>query len=55
MYMKYNGYHGYSAQALIVLQITLECACVVKSEISNNYCYMVDGVHNVLFSSLKTR
>ena len=28
--MKYNGYHGYSAQALIALQITLECAHVVK-------------------------
>ena len=23
VYMKYNGYHGYSAQALIALQITL--------------------------------
>ena len=55
VYMKCNGYHGYSAQALIALKITLGCARVVKTEISNNNYYWVDLVHNILFSSLKTQ
>ena len=36
MYMKCNHHHGYNAQVLIALQITLECAHVMKTEISNN-------------------
>ena len=36
VYMNYKGCHGYNAQGLIAEQITLECVCVVKTEISNN-------------------
>ena len=38
VYKYYNGYHSYSAQLLLALQITLgHASMVVKTEISNSY------------------